>query len=809
MCFEKLADFNKNDETTVSNEVSQDVTNTIEVAEMETNGTRGGYPITYKEPGVFDATPTHLVRIIDIYAADYTEPTVVSSDMFESILSNSTFISNRLSNFTYFTATLRATVVVNGSPTVAGRFLLAFQPWLVYPDININMMTNDNDLTLPQAYTMPHIEIDPSVSKTYTIDLPCPTVTGLYNLAKANEGLQRAGSYRVWWVPIVPPIGGTATTPDVSNTIYFSFADISPGALHNSGVADMELEAQEEEETPKLSSMLTTASGLADKASSFPVIGPYASTFSSVAQGASKALNMFGFAKPTAERMQPIVNVRNFANMSHVDGDFEGYTLSSNVKNGVAIGDVMGFDKMDDMSIPSLCSRNCYVGKFAVNPTTPPGTFVTSYRVSPALCPFEGDPTVAANTDLTPLAHMTSLFSYWHGTLDFEFEIVCTAYHRCTLLFAYSPYRFTTPTFSDALNVLNNTNVTVSGNTTVKMSIPWRRPFPWLPTFVSNRAFGAHNGDVANGTIYVYVVNPVTSNGSTDPIEVIVKLKSDDIQFALPTLGNWNNPDPGKIAVVQWSGLDPDAAPEAAIAKDTPVVGGEPVHNSVVEEGETNPMFGDCFGENVALSTKSLSMKMAYHTQLYFNSGQRITVPNSPLWVTDAGIPTWIYTDPSRSFWTYRDVCSLGYLGCRGSTNVGLVSKYIIPGGTAATDQSVYVANANFLARCDGVSSPATSEINFAQFSGNGYTHQNTSGEGKNVYFNIPHNLRFPMKILNRETNFTTSAKYGDSYNVGFEKKQTADLGCMGLCTGAGDDFSFIWYLAPTRVRFYVPQDKV
>ena len=795
---QKLADFNRNDETTMSNEVSQDVTNTIEVAEMDQRIETGGYKISYKEPGIFDATPTHLVRIIDIYADDYTEPTLVSGDVFEDILDNSTFINNRLSNFAYFSAKLRITVVVNGSPTVAGRFLLAFQPWVRYPNARIAMGNGDNDITIPQAYTMPHIEIDPSVSKTYTLDLPTPTVTGTFNKDQAIEGLRRQESYRAWWVPIVPPIGGTATTPDVSNTIYFSFASIEPGAIHNSGVADMELnDKREEEESPKLSSMLTTASNMADKASSFPVIGTYASTFSSIAKNAAGALNMFGYSKPTDEKLDPFVQIRDIANMSHVDSGFEGFTLSSNAKNSVAIGDVMGFGKEDDMSIPSLCKKKTYVGKFSIASTASPQTYLTGYRVTPALCPatITGSQT---ELDLTPMAHMTSMFQYWHGTIDFEFEIVCTAYHRCTLLFAWSPYFSTTPTFDEALNVLNNTNVTVSGNTIVNMSIPWRRPFPWLPTCGPTKPYGSQSIEESNGTIWIYVVNPVTSNGSTDAIEVIVKTKSDDLALALPTLRYYNAIDPNDNALVTYKGITPDPPAAAKVREEAPV------HNSVVEENNPNPMFGDSFGENAALSTKALSQKLSYVTTLSFNSKGAITVPNSPLWPSDIGIPIWTRTDPAQ-YWTFQSVCAIGYLGCRGSTNVGLLSQKATQTGAPANAQRVWASIGGPRASANGALSLTLGIERAWKYGTNAFTQQEMGVNANNLFFTVPHNLQYPMRILNRQTQFNNSDQYGDYYVVGFDSKglNQEDPGSVALCTAAGDDFSFIWYICPTKTVFF------
>jgi len=86
----------------------------------------------------------------------------------------------------------------------------------------------------------------------------------------------------------------------------------------------------------------------------------------------------------------------------------------------------------------------------------------------------------------------------------------------------------------EAQATLPNTIVTISGNTSVTMRVPWAQQTPWL--FV--RSTGSNNAArldrSANGYLHFYVVNPVTSNGSSAPLPVNIYFSSDNIRFAAP-----------------------------------------------------------------------------------------------------------------------------------------------------------------------------------------------------------------------------------------------------------------------------------
>jgi hypothetical protein len=89
------------------------------------------------------------------------------------------------------------------------------------------------------------------------------------------------------------------------------------------------------------------------------------------------------------------------------------------------------------------------------------------------------------------------------------------------------------PSMELALQTLKNTTVMISGNAAVKLRIPWKRNVPWLAMgTLEKNDFVDYGG--SNGIVWVYVVNPVVSNGSTDGIYVNAYVSSDNIVFGMP-----------------------------------------------------------------------------------------------------------------------------------------------------------------------------------------------------------------------------------------------------------------------------------
>jgi hypothetical protein len=135
--------------------------------------------------------------------------------------------------------------------------------------------------------------------------------------------------------------------------------------------------------------------------------------------------------------------------------------------------------------------------------------------------PVQNYSTPASNPSVAEILLNSS--TGWHGSITYSFEFICSVFHRATFLLVYSP-NTTEPTYEEALASLENINVTVSGNTHVKWTIPWRQ------------AAATSSRDRVNGRIWIFLVDSVINNGSDDGIMLDVLAEYSECHFHFPSV---------------------------------------------------------------------------------------------------------------------------------------------------------------------------------------------------------------------------------------------------------------------------------
>jgi len=479
----------------------------------------------------FEKFLSHPVKIQHIHWTSTTSDFKLTDDLVSLYFTSCpASFAKKLASFYYFKATLRITVTVQGAPYAAGKALLVATPQPhVLGEVGVTYAQIDNDSNIHvNAWVLPHIELDPSRTETYTLDLPVCTPNGWYSFVSAVSH----GSYAVNFLNFNPIFSGTATSPDLSVCVYASLVDpVFEGltTLTSSGAF-----IDEKKEGGTLSATVKkialSSSQIAPFTGSF---GPAVTLFSNVAGVAGDVLAWFGFSKPPIVENQLMVLTRTCDNYSQSDGKSAAIVLGKSQTQGVSISPAFIGGSMDDMAFSKICAKRGYVYTCYLSPAFPAeSALITTVPVAPDLCsnslPYYFP---------TPLAGIAIAHNYWCGDMIIEFEIVASVFHRGTIMFAWDPMATSTtpPSFSDALTVLNNTTVNISGNTKVSLNIPWKQPMPWSRVFGLKNIAG--NGIDANGMIYIYVVNPLTSNGSTSNVPINIFTRSDNIRFAVPSNG--------------------------------------------------------------------------------------------------------------------------------------------------------------------------------------------------------------------------------------------------------------------------------
>lgn len=436
-------------------------------------------------------------------------------------------MANRLSCLFFFKATIRIKVVVQGQAQSYGQGVLTFTPWLLAPTSarEITSVEPLNFRTLVNAKIAPHLVIDPSKTATYEIDLPVCTPNGVY----CFDPKFSYGSYAVDFNIFNPVSSGTAVAGSCNICMYMSLVDAQFDGLTattmTSSVATSEV---------KLSNIADGLTSISNYTGTvFPVLGPFTTLFSTVSSATRDVLKFLGFGRPPTQVNQAYVLNRTCDAYSQQDGATTAIVLANSTTTGEAISPGYMNGSLDDMLISKIISQpGLILHNFAISSATAAGAKLTEFPVSPMTCI---KPTTTTFL-VTPIAGVALAHSGWRGDLTYTFEFVASVFHRATVVIAWDPYAVSGggPQLNTAMTALENVTVNISGNTVVEVTVPYKQTDLVLRAS-KLRDLSSDLAQPDNGEIYVYLVNPVLSNGSTDPIYLNVYISSKNSKFLAPT----------------------------------------------------------------------------------------------------------------------------------------------------------------------------------------------------------------------------------------------------------------------------------
>jgi hypothetical protein len=528
-CWDRLtlvADFNSNHQSSVEDNFGANASS----ISGETFSTNAGFarpPPPSSGPSEYKSFLTHPVRIHHATWTAASTTTTLTNDLVGLYRTNvaATPMGSKIANFMRCTSKIRIKVVTQGQPFAGGQVVLSFAP-----NVSVGFDTAFRVSTVPTTLTnskiVPHLVLDPSKTQTYEIDLPVCTPSGYWYLAGPTA--DNLGSYLVTLTAFNPLISGTATAPTLGICVYMSFLSDEFDGLTLLSADPI----TEKKEGGTLSNLVN---GAADSSlllkPIFPSLSPYITVFSGVVGGVGRILAALGFSKPQNVENQVFVMNRQADNYSQFDGKSTAVTLAGSIGNSVGISPSIGGGSFDEMTISTIAAKKGLIRQVTVTQAMAAEAVVVTLPVSPTLINF-----VAPNFLPTPLSGISVPFAYWTGDLTFTLEFVATVFHRATLLVAWNPrIDAATPSFASALETLQNVTVNIAGNTSVEITIPWKQVVPWKRVKTYSSVDATHTSTYCNGEFHIYVINPVTANGSTDGVMVNIYAHSNNIAYAVPS----------------------------------------------------------------------------------------------------------------------------------------------------------------------------------------------------------------------------------------------------------------------------------
>lgn len=630
---------------------------------------------------------------------------VTTDDLFRSYLDLSetslSMLSRKLSNFLFCQADLRVTVVVQGNSVAMGKMVISFDPT---PN-GARQTTITNHVPAAQAtraMLLPCIEIDPAESKTYTIDLPAPTIWGLYGMhSGAYSAGETLGSYRMKQHVINALGSGTAVIPSIDISVYLSLVEPKlVGATINTNYTLTSALKKEKTDGSGgvISSYFKKASSIASVVAKIPVpmISEAATLFGGVTEAAGNFMAWFGYSKPLVNDVGH-TRVTADANWSLIDNALQAQPMSwrSNVSVGLSGASTPLYDPRESI-ISELASKPGLIRIFTIPVVTAPNTLIGAMDVNPMKQRVLDDPGIGNGYELTPLAYVCYPYRYWRCDMKYKLEFVSSVFHRCTVVVLYDPGSGgVAGAINRYLSVLQHWTFQVSGHMIEEIEIPWKQVVGMKSVAVPSSSVVASAGVATstNGQLYFCLLNSVTTNGSTDPVRINVYASASNLRLAGTTARQFAQ------VVISPPALMGGGNEELFEVEETEEAT-EVVFTSMKSQDDSG-FFGQYFGEEQAHTIKELGSRqtplatIAFPPNAFVAESISVTIPNGHLTSSDFVPGDFFLSSVTDGGNCLVDYLSSAFVGVRGSYDY----SYFPNSGRSTPIQSVYATNRFGIAR--------------------------------------------------------------------------------------------------------------
>jgi hypothetical protein len=347
-------------------------------------------------------------------------------------------------------------------------------------------------------------------------------------------------------------------TDDVTVTVFAWMEDVEvaiPTSVQSANLqpqSGFEPQSGNEVDEANMKGMIsgpaTKIAGIASMLSNVPVIGPYASATSKVAEGTAMVAKAIGLSRPNVTKAPDPVKPEATSSLAVTNVPDRSAKLTLDDKQELSIDPrISGLGPSDPLQISSIAQIESYYTNFTWGRANVVGDLLFNVRVQPTIWDESGAGGVLKH--LTAVGYASLPFLYWTGTLKFRFQIVCSAYHKGRLRVVYDPNWLTLDSgangddmitnYSHIIDIANTTDFTVTTTASQPTSLMGHF-YPGLNAVTecfSTTQYAAKEKFVGNGVVGLYVVNELTtpSNAATNDVQVMCYVSAgEDFQVFVP-----------------------------------------------------------------------------------------------------------------------------------------------------------------------------------------------------------------------------------------------------------------------------------
>jgi len=528
------------------------ITNTTEqvVGFLDTTeSSRGGMASILDPTAIQDATQDcglaeFLSRPVQIYQSTWLESDSVGVDVtFNpwSLFFSNAIIQRKLTNYAFLRCDLKLKIMVNASPFYYGAKMITYQPMTTF---NPSTIVTDTSLGHLIPYSQrPHVWIYAQNNEGAEMTLPflyhqqwLPTIDASQF---ANMGSITTVNYTT--LQSANGVSGTG----IPITVYAWAENVQ---LSGPSIGLM-LQSDEYSDKP-VSTIASAVAAAAGKLTRVPYIGPFMTATRMGAGTIASIASKFGFSNPPVISNVEPYRPSPYPNLASTEISFPMSKLTLDPKNEVSIDPrVCGVSPIDELEISSLVGKESYLTSCTWNASDAADTILFNSGVSPNLYGITAYPgiTGAQTIQMTPMAWVSQLFSYWRGDIIFRIRPICSQFHRGRLRVIWDPAGGSSQNIANTAATQAacfNEIIDLSKDTNVEFRIPYNQALAWCQNFSVNTqnwttsnstANFLHSPGFTNGSLVMKIVNSLTGPVASTNISVLISVRAaDNVVFSAP-----------------------------------------------------------------------------------------------------------------------------------------------------------------------------------------------------------------------------------------------------------------------------------
>jgi len=454
-------------------------------------------------------------------------------------------VFEKLKYFNNISGTMTIKAMINGNAFLFGRAMLAYEPLQRDSSFTYPLIASRDYVPISQR---PHILLNPTSCEGGTMQLPFFWYKNYLSIP--DRDWDDVGEVLV--VPLNPLLHASGENASVSITVYAYMENViltTPTALQSSSLLYSHAKGRatstrvnDEYGKGIISKPASAVAAAAGWLNNLPVVVPYARATEMIATRIGQVATLFGYSRPPNIDGVDQVKVMSSAPFAVVDRRDEVLKLTLDSKNELTIDPrTVGLEAQDHMGIVDIAQKQSYLAttRWATFDNGDiPGVVLFNSNVTPALSSNLG-----TQYNMTPMAFMSQMFEYWHGTVTFRFQVVASNFHKGRLLLQYDPNGY--------LNTDSNKQysevIDIAETRDFEVDIGWgvSAPFLKIRTIGDVTADWTTKGSLApldpvhsNGQLTLTVLNELTVPGdpvSAPDIYINIWVKAcDDMKFTVP-----------------------------------------------------------------------------------------------------------------------------------------------------------------------------------------------------------------------------------------------------------------------------------